>query len=706
MRRTDTRAGPATGQAPRTRAHVAQLLATAEQVRGDRDRQDRNARGLGVTPTPTPSHPTRDRDRSPVATPAPGSAVDRAQGAVSPVHSIFASARLDRHPGDDAEFAARNETKGSPAVPNPSASGDPRSGDLPADLGADWDPDLPDFPTTGGAHARWRALEAHPSPLQQARFNARLAEQSASDGNRLGAAQGSGRRPPPPMSIVASDGLGAHATSMPSVLSVAKAPTLRSLNRSSIVKFLDEWVQYETRTAGATTGRIQLRQAVEPKFLRALCAHNEQLKEFSVHSVPDEVLFRFLQSKVFGDRPSAVAPSIEAMEAEIRRKVRFDTEIEDHELRVDSFFAEFEEEIRLRGWQTSFGPEREKETTKFLATLLWPFEFRTVVKSEMQRRRTKTVEDFRKLVIVNSPLLDGIRIASRGSDCPDEFEPRPATRITPRSEAVGTAWSGHRQYARPSPPVRFDDGISETEFHPSGSPPSRSVSSFRDSSSGVSRDRGRAGPVRSPHVGGRFSAEAHAGSRDNRPPPSSGCFNCGGPHYVARCPTASTREGTNLVRRHSSGRPRPYPSFAHNSRRDPIAFARRCAEDDFLFGDVRHDDGSQAPYGERAREYGGMPYGNDVDLRTRAAFVRTPRARSHKTFDDAYRWERGHYEAPGDDWRYRARRARVESRQDVHAKAVDEVGGDDDVSDVAPCVPEVGDDVSDKALTDRERVDS
>ena len=38
MRRTDTTTGPAPNQAPRTRAQVAQLLATAQQVRGNRDR--------------------------------------------------------------------------------------------------------------------------------------------------------------------------------------------------------------------------------------------------------------------------------------------------------------------------------------------------------------------------------------------------------------------------------------------------------------------------------------------------------------------------------------------------------------------------------------------------------------------------------------------------------------------------------------------
>ncbi len=108
MRRTNSQTGPATNQAPRTRAHVAQLLATAEQVRGNRDHRDRNVREPDVTPAPEPSRRDRDQEQPPASTPAPTSAVERDQGAVSPVQTVFASARREHHPSDAAEFSARN----------------------------------------------------------------------------------------------------------------------------------------------------------------------------------------------------------------------------------------------------------------------------------------------------------------------------------------------------------------------------------------------------------------------------------------------------------------------------------------------------------------------------------------------------------------------------------------------------------------------
>ena len=185
-----------------------------------------------------------------------------------------------------------------------------------------------------------------------------------------------------------------------------------------MVKFLDEWAVYQTKTAGATVGRVRLRTAVRPKDLRAWCSYNPALSGYEAATIPDDVLYDFLQTVAFPAEAKVDDTPIDAMEKHLRAKVRFNTRIEDHAMRVDTFLADFDEEVRINGWQQTFGAasSRGKKINKLLAGMLWPPKFVGVVKSAAERmpREPRTIAEFRALVLKCSPLLDGILMEKRG----------------------------------------------------------------------------------------------------------------------------------------------------------------------------------------------------------------------------------------------------------------------------------------------------
>lgn len=334
------------------------------------------------------------------------------------------------------------------------------------------------------------------------------------------------------VSAVSADGLGTHATALSSVLSIAKAPTLDAVDRASIVNFLDEWAVYVAKTAGTNVGCVSLRQAITPKFLRAWCSYNPRLMPYDPATVPDDVLWDFLHETVFEDAHRLSDIGIDDMEAHLRSRVRFDVAIEDHDMRVDDFLGSFDEEVRLKGWQATFGAARAKETVRLLTTMLHPAPFKDIVKSESERRKTRTLSDFRCLVIDCSPMLDGLRLAtrpqadSRGQEPPIEDGGRLPCVRRPVRDAEGGRSS-------PTPdPLRFGGESSATRFATRRTPPTSDFG--RDGA--VSLVPPPSAPVpRSASPGGLQGLK---------------CFKCGGPHFAARCPsTAGVSAGSGVVRR-------------------------------------------------------------------------------------------------------------------------------------------------------------
>ena len=287
-----------------------------------------------------------------------------------------------------------------------------------------------------------------------------------------------------PITVV-SDGLGASASGLPSVLSLAQAPKLLSVDRAAVVKFLDEWAVYQTKTAGATVGRVRLRTTVRPKDLRAWCSYNPALSGYEATTIPDDVLYDFLQTVAFPAEAKVDDTPIDAMEKHLRAKVRFNTRIEDHAMRVDTFLADFDEEVRINGWQQTFGTasSRGKKINKLLAGMLWPPKFVGVVKSAAERmpREPRTIAEFRALVLKCSPLLDGILMEKRG-------DPRQTTTTSASGRAggggyaVGPRGPGYGRSTNTTGPRRFGGvstsrepryASSPTTGRPQGPPPTR-----------------------------------------------------------------------------------------------------------------------------------------------------------------------------------------------------------------------------------------
>ncbi len=368
-------------------------------------------------------------------------------------------------------------------------------------------------------------------------------------------------RAQPTVSVLLPEDYGSRATGLSSVFSVETAPVLNSLRRASVVEFLRRWEQYVRKTSGAGVGRVRLRDAVNPSFLSVCCSMRKELGEYSPDNVPDEVLMRFLKGDE-GLTREGDEPSIDEIEAEIRRRVRFDTGSVEHRHRFPVMYAQVLEVARSNGWQRAFGPKRkEKEVVQFLTSLLQPERFRARIKNEVKYGDVRTVDDLDRLVSEQGAFLDGLLQGQSRSE-PERSRPW-------QPSGAGAGFSPER--SRPWQPSGAGAGVSFSASHARGrggawpSAGRRAGGTSTGGGSAVATQGSRGGSYaprmgsnstpfggRSPFVKPRAGArDESAVSRTSSDRPSRGCFKCGGPHGVTACPSATKDEVSKLLGRRS-----------------------------------------------------------------------------------------------------------------------------------------------------------